>query len=345
MPDNARRPARLSDVAKLAGVSTSLVSRIVNRDESLRVRDDTRSAVMSAIEMLDYTPHPSARALRLEQTGLLGFALHHANDPVYVEMVASAQRVASDRGYSVILLDTSEVVLGSAGFREIVRKRRVDGMLIQAGFDGSESGLREIARDLPAVLFNSDPIPDVCTIRLDDGRAAEIATEHLIELGHADIVYFGANGSSSGRRYDGYCAAMARAGLQPALAVNGGWDADESHAATRRVFDSGMRATAVVAATTNIALGVHSGLVASGLTIPDDVSLVSVHDTWYAHHLNPALTAVALPFAQLGEAAVRLLIDQSSGSLDGETIVNATPPRLIVRQSTAEPSRRAPVRS
>jgi LacI family transcriptional regulator len=324
-------------VAKLAGVSTSLVSRIVNDDPSLHVREETRNAVMSAITMLEYTPHPSARALRLEQTGLLGFALHHANDPVYVEMVASAQKVASDLGYSVILLDTSEVVLGSTGFREIVRKRRVDGLLMQAGFDDSEAGLREIARGLPVVLFNSDPVPDVCTIRLDDRRAAEIATEHLIELGHTDIVYFGANGSSSGRRYDGYCAAMTRAGLPPGVAVNGGWDADESHDAARRYFGGAMRATAVVAATTNIALGVHSGLVAIGLKIPDDVSLVSVHDTWYAHHLNPALTVVSLPFAQLGEAAVRLLVDQNSGSGAGETIVNATPPRLIVRQSTAMP--------
>jgi LacI family transcriptional regulator len=133
---------------------------------------------------------------------------------------------------------------------------------------------------------------------------------------------------------------MARAGLRPAVAINGGWDPDESHEAARRFFGSGVRATAAVAATTNIALGIHSGLVASGLSIPDDVSLVSVHDTWYAHHLNPALTVVALPFSQLGEVAVRLLIDQGSESANGETIVDSTPPQLIVRRSTAAPSHR-----
>lgn len=336
MARGMRKPARLSDVAKLAGVSSALVSRIVNEDPTLRVRQETRDTVRSAIAMLNYAPHPSARALRNAQTGLLGFALHGVNDPLYVEMVDAAQAEAARRNYSVILMNIEELSDRRGAFHEIVLGRRVDGLLIHGGHGRGESELRDIARGLPSVMFNADPANGLRTIRFDDATAAEVATRHLIELGHREIVFLGDIGATSQRRYEGYRRALDEAGLPSFPPVVAGLSPDETHEATQRFLRSGTRATAFVAMSTTGALGMHSGIVSSGLRIPEDLSLVSVHDTWFTPHLNPPLSTVGLPLARMGAAAVAMLLEQITDPEEGETIIDDPAPHLVVRGSTAE---------
>lgn len=336
MAGERRKPAKLADVAKLAGVSSALVSRIVNEDPTLRVRPETRETVQAAIAMLNYAPHPSARALRNAQTGLLGFALYGVNDPLYVEMVDAAQAEAARRNHSVILMNIGELAQRRDAFHAMVLGRRVDGLLIHGGHGRGEGGLQEIARDIPSVMFNADAAEGLCTVRFDDARAAELATEHLIELGHREIVFLGDVGGTSDRRYAGYRRAMTRSGLLPSPPLVAGLSPDETHRATRQFLDSGVEVSAFVAMSTTGALGVHSALVAHGLRIPDDVSLISVHDTWFATHLNPPLTTVALPLDQMGEVAVSLLLDQIRTPVEGETVIDDPAPRLVLRGSTAE---------
>lgn len=338
MTRDKRKPARLADVAKLAGVSSALVSRIVNEDPTLRVRQETRDTVRSAIAMLNYAPHPSARALRNAQTGLLGFALHGVNDPLYVEMVDAAQAEAARRNYSVILMNIEELADRRAAFHELVLGRRVDGLLIHGGHGRGEAELQQIARDVPSVLFNSGPADGLRTVRFDDAAAAEVGTRHLIELGHREIVFLGDIGATSERRYDGYRRALSEAGLPAFSPIVAGLSPDETHGATRRFLDSGMRASAFVAMSTTGALGVHSGIVSAGLQIPDDLSLISVHDTWFTGHLNPPLSTVALPLAQMGRVAVSILLDQITDPVPGETIIDDPAPQLVVRGSTGTPA-------
>ncbi|WP_344619350.1 LacI family DNA-binding transcriptional regulator [Dactylosporangium salmoneum] len=334
MSTSARKPARLAEVAKLAGVSPGLVSRIVNGDPTLRVRPETRASVEAAIDMLNYTPHPSARALRNARTGLLGFALNDVNDPIYAEMVERAQVEAAQQNFSLILLNTAELAQRGEAFREIVLGRRVDGLLIQSGLGSWEDAVQEIARAVPSVVFGADSLPGTRTMRLDDARAAQIATRHLIDAGHTSIAYVGAPGTSSERRFSAYRAALVDAGLPWLPAIDGGWTADESHEATVRFLGSGAQVTAIVAVTTTAALGAHSGIVAAGRRIPDDVALVSINDAWFARHLNPPLTAVWLPLGDLGALAVHEVIEQITEPRDGETVLTEPAPRLVVRGST-----------
>jgi LacI family transcriptional regulator len=328
---------RLADVARLASVSPSLVSRVLNSDPTLQVRSETRAAVMSAVDMLGYVPDAAARALRNAQTGLLGFALHHVNDHSYVDMVETAQAEATTRGYTIILINSDELPARRQQFRAIIQGHRVDGLLIQNGFSKSDRGLESLARPIPSVMFGGDAAEGLLTLRLDDGVAAKIATEHLIGLGHTAIAFIGADGASSTRRYDGYREALADAGLRAIPPVDGGWTSDSAHDAVRRLLGSGVPVTGLVAVTTTVALGVHSGIVAEGRRIPDEVSLVSVHDTSFARHLNPPLTVVALPIKEAGALGVSLLIDQMRERSTGEVVVADPPPALVVRESTAPP--------
>jgi LacI family transcriptional regulator len=219
-------------------------------------------------------------------------------------------------------------------FREIVLGHRVDGLLIHGGHGVDESGLRELARGLPSVMFNTDPGPGLRTIRFDDAAAAASATQHLIELGHEAVMYLGDTGPTSQRRYGGYRDAMSHAGLPSYPLVASGLSPDESHEATVQLLRSGIAVTAFVVVSTTAALGVHSGILAAGRRIPDDISLISVHDVWFARHLNPPLSAVSLPVGHLGSLAVSILIEQVTAPNEGDTVINDPPPQVLARRST-----------
>ncbi|MDT0158804.1 LacI family DNA-binding transcriptional regulator [Microbacterium sp. ARD32] len=331
------KSARLSEVAKLAGVSPGLVSRLINDDPRLKIRDETRKRVESAIEMLQYTPHASARALRSSQTGLLGFALYHVTDPIYAQMVENAEAAATAAGYSLVLLNASELAANPDALRRLAQGRRVDGLLIQGGYAQAHSSL-QVANTMPTVLFNADPLPGFRTVRLDDAGAAALATRHLIELGHSRIAFVGAEGSSSERRYQGYLTAMVEAGLSSHPPIDGGWEADTARAVTERHFGNRAAVTGLVVVSTTSALGVHAGLIAAGLRVGHDVSLVSIHDTWFAPHLSPALTVAAMPLGDLGRVAVEMLLEQIRDRGEGEVILDSPATRIVHRASSARPA-------
>lgn len=332
------KSARLSEVAKLAGVSPGLVSRLINDDPTLKVRDETRKRVESAIEMLQYTPHASARALRSAQTGLLGFALYHVTDPIYAQMVENAEAAATAAGYSLMLLNAAELAGHPESLRRLTRGRKVDGLLIQGGYAEDLSSLRG-AGSMPTVLFNADEIAGFRTVRLDDAGAAELATRHLIDLGHAGIAFVGAEGSSSERRYQGYFAAMTEAGLTPHPPITGGWEAGTARSVVESYYASGGSATALVVVSTTSALGVHAGVIASERSVGHDVSIVSIHDTWFAPHLSPALTVAAMPLGDLGRVAVELLLEQirGEGAGEGELVLREPETHIVHRASSASP--------
>ena len=334
------KSARLSEVAKLAGVSPGLVSRLINEDPTLKIRDETRERVQAAIDMLQYTPHASARALRSSQTGLLGFALYHVTDPIYAQMVENAEAAASAAGYSLMLLNAAELAAHPQALRSLAQGRKVDGLLIQGGYEDHTS--LQGAGSMPTVLFNADALAGFRTVRLDDAEAAALATRHLIDLGHTGIAFVGAEGSSSDRRYQGYLSAMVEAGLASHPPIVGGWDAGTARSAAESYYGSsggasGGGATALVVVSTTSALGVHAGVIASGRRVGQDVSIVSIHDTWFAPHLSPALTVAAMPLGDLGRVAVEMLLEQIREPAEGEVILREPRTRIVHRESSAPP--------
>lgn len=335
MESGHARPPRLAEVARLAGVSPGLVSRIINDDPDLRVRDETRETVLNAIKMLNYRPNAAARALRNSQTGLLGFALHDVHDPVYVEMVRAAQSEAAKHDHAIMLIDTLDLAQRRDDIRDIILSRRIDGMLIQSGFGGNQSEIQGLIQQIPTVVFNDGPIPGVRSIRADDTAASHLATEHLIESGHSEIAFLGTGNSTAVRRFDGYHNAITEAGLTPFAPIDVGMDSDSAHEAVMRLLRARPPLTALVASTMTTALGVHSAITASGLRLPEDMSLISLTDTWFARHLTPSLTAVSLPFAEIGAQAVTMLIDQIRKPSNGETVVTDPLPKVIERASVA----------
>ncbi|MDN5686041.1 MAG: substrate-binding domain-containing protein [Brachybacterium sp.] len=237
----------------------------------------------------------------------------------------------------MVLLNADELMARHGAFRALVRGHRVDGLLIQSGFAADSHGLQEVARSVPSVVFNADRTPGLRTVRLDDTTAATMATKQLLELGHRRIAFVGAEGTSSDRRFRGYLDALDDAGIAAVPMIAGGWDAGSARAGIERYFAAGGRATGLVVVTSTSALGVHAGVIAAGPSLPGDVSVVSIHDTWFTEHLNPPLTVLELPLAEIGQRAVDLLIEQIASPTEGAVVLEEPAPRLIERGSTSAP--------
>ncbi|WP_051898797.1 LacI family DNA-binding transcriptional regulator [Sciscionella sediminilitoris] len=326
----------LADVARRAGVSVGLVSRILNGDGTLRTRAETREQVLAAARELNYVPHGAARALRLARAGAIGLVVHDVSNPIHAEIIEGAQEALASSGQVLLLANARELADGGRAFDRLVGEGRIDGLLWQGGgFDFDTALAARASRTLPTLLVNSRPLAEVGSVRLQDERAAECAVEHLRELGHERIGFLGGRPGSdlSERRKAGYRTAMGT--VDEAFVVEQEWDATAGYAAMGELLARGTRPTAVLAA--NIVLGTGALAAARewGIRVPEEMSVVTIHDAWSAAHAWPPLTTVRLPLREMGRRAVELVLDEPGRP---ELVLTDPPPELLVRASTAPPA-------
>lgn len=342
-PGGSRRPGgpSLSDVAKSAGVSPSLVSRVLRGDDRIRVRQETRTRILAAADELGYVPHLLARNLRVSRAGALGLVVHDVSNPIYGEIIRGAQRVLSEAG-SVLLLVDADAVGEEKSLLQFAGSGRVDGLLWQLAGDAEfDSRVKVAARYVPVVLVNSRSVDDICGVHLDDGAAVDVAVDHLIGLGHRRIGFIGGNAGSdvSERRRTAYQRGLDNAGIKESAGwvVAGGWDPASGHQAAARLLREQPELTAIVVTNALVATGVASAADAAGLTIPRDLSVVAVHDLWFAERLSPPLSVVRLPLRRMGERAAEILLGDWEERPTGDVAITDPPPELIIRGSTAAP--------
>jgi LacI family transcriptional regulator len=338
---NSARPMKvtLNDVALLAGVDRSVVSRVVNDDPRLNVRPETRKRVRETIEKLGYRPNAAARSLRTARAYMFGLLIPDFANPVYAEIIKGAERAAGTLGYGLMTASSAGVRLGLEHYLDLLGQGRVDGLL----FAGEESG-HELAQlrtsQVPWVLVNRTLAGSQRYVILDDERGSELAVEHLVELGHRRIAHLaGPAGADTGRRrLAGYLAAMHHAGLEvgPHSIEHADYTPAGGAAALDRLLAAPAPPTAVFVANVASAVGALHAVHARGLAVPADLSVVAIHDMPLASHLVPALTTVRMPLEELGRRALELLATR--GPEDPITEIVTEPVELVVRDSTAPPA-------
>ncbi|MEQ7127731.1 LacI family DNA-binding transcriptional regulator [Actinopolymorpha sp. B11F2] len=333
------RSPSLADVAERARVSPSLVSRLLRGDDSVRVREETRRRVLAVAEEVGYVPHLLARHLRMSRAGAIGLIVHEISNPIYAEIIRGAQKAVTRAG-SVLLLIDAEVVTDEVALLGVAGGGRVDGLLWQmAGHAGLDHAVHVAARYVPVVLVNSRAEHDLPGVHLDDEGATRMAMGHLFDLGHERIGFVsGAPGSDvSERRRAAYRASLAEAGIRRRAAweVEGGWDSGSGHRAAAGLLRRDTRPTAVLATNALVATGVVTAAYEAGVRVPDELSVVAIHDLWFAERLMPALTVVRLPLITMGERAADLLVcdEQPTGPVD--IAITDPMPQLVERGSTA----------
>jgi LacI family transcriptional regulator len=328
----------LNDVAVLAGVDRSVVSRVINDDPKLSIRPATRQRVLETIDKLGYRPNAAARSLRTSRSYMLGLFIPDFANPVYAEIIKGAETEAGRLGYALMTASSEGVLQGVDHYVNLFGQGRVDGLL----FAGEESG-RELERlrslHLPWVLVNRRVPGSDRYVVLDDEGGARLAVDHLVALGHRHLAHVAGpeTADTARRRRAGYVTAVAAAGLtaDPRLVVHADYTAAGGHAAMNQLLAEPERPTAVFVANVASAVGVLHSLHAHGVSVPDEMSVIAIHDMALAGHLVPALTTVRMPLGELGARAVRLI--STRGPDETITEVVREPLSVVTRESTAAP--------
>jgi DNA-binding LacI/PurR family transcriptional regulator len=335
-----RRGPTISDVARLAEVTPAVVSRVLNDDEKLRIRAETRQKVLDAAQVLDYTPNGVARGLALARSGALALIVHNIGNPLHAETVQGAQRRAQGARWALLLADAEELVDNVTAYKDILESRRVDGVILHVGGLPGDESLKRLAQSrLPSVLINSQLGGVVSSVTLQDEAATRLAVDYLLGLGHREIAFFcGTPGSAqSERREREFNRALKRARItpRPEWIIEGGWDESSGRRAMRQLMSMARRPTAILGGNVMASIGALATARELGVRVPDDLSVIAIHDTWVAEHTWPPLTAVRLPLRQLGEVAVDVVLDMLKGGARRDVVVADPGPELIVRASTA----------
>jgi LacI family transcriptional regulator, galactose operon repressor len=330
--------ATLEDVAREAGVSVSVVSRVLNDDPALRARGETRLRVQQAAASLDYTPNHAARSLRLSHAGMIALVVPDVTNAVFAEMLRGVEDQANSSGLQVLLGRAERLRPGSDYLRRLLGERRVDGFVVQLGDDSDVREFERSVRDqIPLVLMHSRGARRG-SVLVDDAAGARIATEHLLGLGHSEIAFIGgsAGNQAARRRAQGFATAMAAAGIRRhrSWITDSGFLPDQGRAAVSQLLSAPRKPTAVVVANVNAAFGVLLGAREHGHRVPEDLSVIAIHDTWVAGYAGPGLTTVRMPLYEMGRTGVRLLTGKMGGGRSEDVIIEDPSPELIVRAST-----------
>ena len=329
----------LRDVAAVAQVDPSVVSRVLSGDPRLTITPETRRRVLDATKKLEYIPNIQARGFRLRRTWTIGFVLPDVSNPVYVQIVQGAQVRAQEKGYALALSSPLDGQSVDLTFARLLEQRRFDGLLVASGLI-ADSRMQDLAHGhAPVVVVNRRVNGVDSSVIVDDAAGAKVATTHLLDLGHTKIAHIGGptNVDTSIRRRSGFIAATKNHRIADPMVVDAGaYPPQAGYDAAMQILDAPHGITGIFAANVMLALGAIKAARARGRRVPDDLSVVALHDFPLAEFFEPPLTTVALPLRELGAAAVDMLHSRIEGAASEERML-AIPPRLIMRGSSARP--------
>jgi LacI family transcriptional regulator len=323
----------LLDVARVAGVSPSTVSRILNG--TARVAPAKREAVEAAIAQLQFRPNIFARSLKTGITMTVGVLTQSIESQFYSRALKGIEVGLEASGHSPIIVSghwSAETDLASL---QLLTSRRVDGLIILTS-NIADADVLQLARQQPVVITERAlQGPNLRSLHVDQQHGGYLATRHLLEQGHTRIAHIAGveNRGDAEDRYLGYLQAHAEAGVtpDPRLLVRGNFTDQGGHVAALRLIDSGVPFTAIFCANDDTAQGARLALYQRGLRVPDDVSLVGFDDMPTSRFMTPPLTSVRQPVYEVGLYAARMLLDMMGYPAE----VGELPPlELVVRETT-----------
>lgn len=330
--------ASLKDVAQMAGVSVTTVSRFLNG--TLDLPDRTRTAVESAILALNYVPNPHARSLSRGRSDTIGLVIPDVATPFFATLVAAVEAEADRRGLGLTLHATLNRREREQTYLQAVRRNRVDGLIFITNHPDDGSLASAINASGQVVILDEDVAGTlVPKLFCDNDLGGYLAGRHLAEAGHRRVLFIGAADAmlSGTRRFAGFRRAMTETWGADARIERyaGDYSAEFGRAAAHRLLAADQQVTAVLATSDEITIGVLEVLNAAGVRVPQDLSLVGFDDVGPLHLFAPAVTAVRQPVRALGIRALALLLDtdwSDPGKLPPEEILPVT---LITRNSVA----------
>jgi LacI family repressor for deo operon, udp, cdd, tsx, nupC, and nupG len=328
--------ANIKDIAAKAGVSIATVSRAMHQSDL--VLPKTVKRIEDAIRELDYRPNMVAASLRRQKADAVIIAVPSIQNPFTAAFVQGVENVARENGTKVLLALTE----GRADLLDQHYKMIAGMIVLDLLIPGELSRRAPDAGPLPIVFACEYPDGlDQPRVRVNDVDAAAEAVAHLASLGHTRIgcISGPAVQRMSRDRQRGFRLGLRRAGLDLAqdLWVEGDYSLESGAAATFALLDRGVPFTALFCENDEMALGAIHAIAARGKRVPQDISVIGIDNFRFAAFTNPALTTVSLPTTQIGEQAMRLMLDFAIDA-DGACREVIMPHELILRESTCPPA-------
>ncbi|WP_210149115.1 LacI family DNA-binding transcriptional regulator [Paeniglutamicibacter terrestris] len=331
------RAPSMRDVAQLAGVSAQTVSRALS--DHPNVQPETRQAVKDAAKSLGYRRNATARALVTGKSNMIGVITLSTSSYSRMTLIVGIEREAAARGYSVTFVSITNLSARSLedGLGRLVAQG-VDGIITAIPLQDSSTEVENLLSEVPSVAIDT-PLPaGEQVVGFDQGHAARLAVEHLIECGHTNIWHVAGpkDWIESEARIAGWRRALEEHQLPVPPEIYGDWSAESGYRAGL-ILGRMPDATAAFVASDEMAFGLIKAVKELGRCVPEDISVVSIDDIELAAYCAPPLTTVRQPLEEMGRHAVRhldvLLGDEEA--LEPQAKTTFIVPELIVRSSTA----------
>jgi len=346
--DERRRRANMREVAELANVAISSVSRVLSGHPD--VSAEMRRRVEDAVAQLEYQPDFTAQSLRRGATLSVGWVIGDISNPLMAAITSGAESVLRGAGYSMLLMNSENDPSLDAAHIRFFQTRRADGMILSLASEREPSTLEVLRQlDVPIVLVDREVPDDIraSVVRNDHRSGLRAAVEHLIDLGHSRIALV--TGPLDlwpvRERIGGMKDAVAGRGIvDETISLTGSLSAEHGEIATEEILAMDPRPTAIIAGGNQVLAGCVRALNRHGIAIPGDISLVTCDEVALSELHSPPIASVGRDTVALGRTAAELLLRRLAGSDEPEMAV--LPTTFTARASCGPPAERgAPVRS
>jgi DNA-binding LacI/PurR family transcriptional regulator len=338
-PKSPKKRPTSQDVAKLAGVSVTTVSYVINErtGKNFRISEETRRKVWQAVEALNYRPLSAARILRTRRSNLLALMIPYIEAPYYPLLAVAVQHEAEKEGFRVLICDTRHRLQREEDFLDVLLSHSVDGIIIQSDQLSGDDIDSLVETDVAVVVLGNRPThPSADNLMIDEIKAAEEAVAYLIDKGHTRVGSIGFPVGAGVLRKEGYMNALQTHGIPVddelicELDLLGG---QTGELGMKKLLALSEPPTAVFAARDPFAVDALLFAIDSGLSVPEDVAIVGFDDLPVASWVRPKLTTVHKDASLLGAIAVQLLVERITSNQPIPARQKIMQHKLVCRES------------
>ncbi|AGQ90553.1 HTH-type transcriptional repressor PurR [Vibrio parahaemolyticus] len=328
--------ATIKDVARLAGVSTTTVSHVINKTRF--VAEATQEKVMKAVDELNYAPSAVARSLKCNSTRTIGMLVTQSTNLFFSEVIDGVESYCYRQGYTLILCNTGGIYEKQRDYIRMLAEKRVDGILVMCS-DLTEELKEMLDRhsDIPKVVMDWGPESSRADKIIDNSEeGGYLATKYLIDNGHTDIACLSGHFEKLAcqERIAGFRRAMAEAKLpiNEDWILEGNFECDTAVLVADKITAMEKRPTAVFCFNDTMALGLMSRLQQNGIKVPDDVSVIGYDNIELAEYFSPPLTTIHQPKRRVGKNAFEILLERIKDK-EHEKRVFEMQPEIVIRNT------------
>lgn len=335
--------ATIKDVAKLANVSVTTVSKVMNNKGE--ISEATKKRVLGVIDELNYKPNALARGMITKKTRTIGLILPDICNPFYPDVARGVEDGASKFNYNIFLCNTDNSTKKEKNYINILIEKRVDGIIFTSSLSPKQDNIINLKKSGIPVVYMDRRVeyPDeINGVYINNFVGGYLATKHLIDLGHTKIGCITGNLKTldSIERFEGYKKALKDSdiSLNNELIAEGNYDIESGYECVDKLLSSnavGKDITSIFACNDLMAYGAYKLFKQKGIRIPDDISIIGFDDIVLGQMLEPNLSTIRQPMYDMGSIASNMLIKMIEGKKLKENVV-ILQPELIVRSSTRE---------